>query len=62
MRTVPNLRDARTRFYWPIYFLPLSKEILMENGCLSLSPFLFDKIRFIRLVIIEGHPLSMTCS
>ena len=34
MCTVPNLRGARTCFYWTIYFLPLSKEILMENGCL----------------------------
>ena len=32
--TVPDSRVARTRFYWMIYFLPLSKEILMENGCL----------------------------
>ena len=27
MCTVPNLRAARTLFYWMRYFLPLSEEI-----------------------------------
>ena len=38
---VPNLRAVRILSYWIIYFLPLSNEILKENG--YQATFLFDE-------------------
>ena len=38
---VPNLRAARILSYWIRYFLPLSNEILKENG--YQATFLFDE-------------------
>ena len=38
---VPNLRAARILSYWIKYFLPLSNEILKENG--YQASFLFDE-------------------
>ena len=41
MYIVPNLRAARILSYWIRYFLPLSNEILKENG--YQATFLFDE-------------------